>query len=164
MVNQVESERMTLEMLKELAKKRKDKKAIEELSVVSIPYKSGQDLYYARKWLFDFEGKSFAKKKSFKNGVLSWSLTWLELFNESSLQNLFESTKKLDCPVFFIVGQKDYQTNYTMTQKYYDILQAPQKDIYTIEEAGHLIPYEQGKAFQDAIIENTLPIIEKSKN
>lgn len=154
LINQIESERQTLEMLKDHARKNKNTKAINELSKVTIPFNNGDELYYARKWLFDFEGKGFAKKKSFKKRVLSWSLAWLDLLNEASQENLFESTKKIDCPVYFVIGQNDYQTNSILTQKYYDELEAPQKEIYSIENAGHLIPYENRIEFQNIIKEN----------
>lgn len=164
LINQTESELITLRMLKDHAEKNENTKAINELSKVAIPFRNGEELYYARKWLFDFEGKSFAKKKSFKKRVLSWSLTWLELFNEACQENLFESTKKIDCPVYFIIGQNDYQTNSILTQKYFDILQAPQKEIYSIENAGHLIPFENGTEFQNAIKEYILSTIVRNKN
>lgn len=156
LINQTESELMTLRMLADYAEKNKNTKAINELSKVTIPFKNGEELYYARKWLFDFEGKGFAKKKSFKKRVLSWSLTWLDLFNEASQENLFKSIKKIDCPVYFVIGQNDYQTNSILTRKYFDILQAPQKEIYTIENAGHLIPFENGIEFQNVIKEYIL--------
>lgn len=164
LINQTESELMTLRMLTDNAEKNKNTKAINELSKVTIPFKNGEELYYARKWLFDFEGKGYAKKKSFKKRVLSWSLTWLELFNEACQENLFESTKKINCPVYFIIGQNDYQTNSILTQKYFDILQAPQKELYSIENAGHLIPFENGIEFQNAIKEYILSSIAKNKN
>lgn len=164
LTNQVESERMTLAMLREYAKNKKNTKATNELSKVVIPFETAEALYYARKWLFDFEGKSFAKKKSFKKRVNSWSSNWLALFNESIQENLFESTTKIDCPVYFIIGQKDYQANFKLTKKYFSLLEAPKKDIFSIEDAGHLIPYENGIKFQNLIIENVLPTIKINKD
>ncbi|WP_046757236.1 alpha/beta fold hydrolase [Kordia jejudonensis] len=164
LVHQSESELLTLEMLKKHAKEQKNTKAINELSKVSIPFKTAEELYYARKWLFDFEGKKYAKKKSFKKRVLSWANTWLPLFNEASQENLFQSLKKIDCPVFFIIGERDYQTNSKLTQSYYNLLQATQKELFTLEKAGHLIPYEHREEFQKIIIENTMPIITTEKN
>ncbi len=164
LTKQIESEQITLAMLKEHAQKKKNTKAITELSKVTIPFKTDEELYYARKWLFDFEGKSFAKKKSFKRRVVSWASIWFELFNESSQENLFESAKEINCPVYFITGRKDYQTNFKLAQKYFDLLQAHKKDIFVIENAGHLIPYENGIEFQNIIRENILPTIEGKKN
>lgn len=158
-VNQIESEKLAVEMLKKQAQKSKNNKAINELAKVTIPFEDGEDLYYARKWLFDFEGKSFAKKKAFKKRIFSWSSTWLELFNEASKENLLTTTKKIDCPIYFIIGEKDYQTNFKITQKYYQLLNAPKKDMHLIEDAGHLIPYTHDKAFQELIIEKVLPTL-----
>ncbi len=163
LIHQVESERISLSMLSEHAQNNNNTKALNELSKVTIPFKTGEELYYARKWLFDFEGKRFAKKKSFKKRVLSWASTWLELFNEASLENQFEVTKKMDCPVFFIIGQKDYQTNSKLTNDYYKQLQALHKDIHSIENAGHLIPYENGKEFQKVITENMETILQNTE-
>ncbi|PSR52827.1 alpha/beta hydrolase [Adhaeribacter arboris] len=164
LINQVESEQLTLAMLKAQAEKNKNAKSLEELAQVTIPFKTGEELYYARKWLFDLEGKSFARQKAFKTTVLSWSETWLELFNESIQENLFESTKEIHCPVFFIIGQRDYQTNSVLTEKYYNLLQAPQKEIYSIEKAGHLIPYENGREFQKVITHYLLSTIKSNTN
>lgn len=165
LIHQIESELITLNMLKEHAQKNKNDKALTELSMVTVPFKTGEELYYARKWLFDFEGKRFAKKKSFKKRVLSWSSTWLELFNEASQENqLYNATKNMNCPVIFIVGQKDYQTSSILTKDYYKGLQAPQKAIHSIENAGHLIPYNYGKEFQEVITKNIKLILQKDRN
>jgi pimeloyl-ACP methyl ester carboxylesterase len=160
MTKQVESEQITLEMLKAHARETNNTKAIHELAGVTIPFKTGEELYYARKWLFDFEGKSFAKKELFKKSVLSWSLIWLELFNEASRENLFESAKKIDCPVLMIIGNRDYQTNFKLTQAYFNRLEAPEKEVYSIENAGHLIPFENSMEFQHAVTKYALPIIQ----
>ena len=70
-INQTESELLTLRMLTDYAEKNKNTKAINELSKVTMPFKKGEELYYARKWLFNFEGKGFAKKNlSKKNFIL----------------------------------------------------------------------------------------------
>ena len=164
LINQTESELITLNMLKEHAKKSNNKKAIKQLNNVSIPFKNGEEPYYARKWLFDFEGKVIQKDKSFRRIVLAWSASWLELFNEVIQENLFESTKKIDCPIYFIIGQNDYQTNSVLTQKYYHKLQAPQKEIYSIKNAGHHIPFENGMDFQNAVKEHVLSTIANNKN
>ncbi len=159
LTNQIKSELIALEMLKDNAQKNKNDQAINELSKVTVPFKSSEELYYDRKWLFDFEGKAFARKEPFRQRVLSWSSTWLDLFNESIQENLFESTKKIECPVFFIVGENDYQTNSKLSHEYFNLLQAPQKEIFSFKNAGHLIPYEHQIKFQKTITEVILPSI-----
>ena len=56
-INQSESEQMALEMLKEKAQQTNNKRETEELSTVKIPFENAEQLYYARKWLFDFNGQ-----------------------------------------------------------------------------------------------------------
>ena len=156
MVHQTESERLTLKMLIEKANSDGNTKAINELTQVQIPFKNSEQLYYARKWLFDFDGKRFAKKKAFKKQVLSWAKTWLPLFNEVIQDNLLVSAKKLDCPISFIIGKQDYQCNYALTEKYYNQLEAPEKQLIPLEKAGHLIPFQNNQEFQTLIIQNTV--------
>ena len=67
-------------------------------------------------------------------------------------------------PCVFFIGQNDYQTNSKLTQKYFDTLQATQKEIYSIENAGHLIPFENRIEFQNAIKEYILSTITKNKS
>ncbi len=157
MVKQVESEQITLRMLKEHAGKTSNARATKELAEVVVPFETAEQLYFARKWLFDFEGKSFAKKKGFKKRVLSWSSSWLKLFNEASRVNLFEKTATYGCPVYFMLGQKDYQTNFTLSKTYFQKIEAPKKALFVVENAGHLIPFEQSSTFQENIIVRILP-------
>ncbi len=156
MVHQTESERLTLKVLLEKANSDRNTKAINELTQVQIPFKNSEQLYYARKWLFDFDGKRFAKKKAFKKQVLSWAKIWLPLFKEASQDNLLVSAKKLDCPISFIIGKQDYQCNYALTEKYYNQLEAPEKQLIPLEKAGHLIPFQNNQEFQTLIIQNTV--------
>jgi len=64
----------------------------------------------------------------------------------------------LACPVFFVVGEQDFQTQTALTEKYYALLKAPQKNIFTIKEVGHLVPYEKREAFQQIVIDQALPL------
>ncbi len=159
MIHQIESERIALEMLKEHARRTANSKAIEELGEVMIPFQTGEQLYFARKWLFDFDGKKFARKKGFKKNVLSWAAAWLPLFNEASRANLFETPPNYDCPIYFILGDKDYQTNYTLSERYFQQITAPKKELFIIKNAGHLIPFEHSNLFQDHINLHILPEI-----
>lgn len=160
MVNQVESEQKALEILMDKAKADKNKEAIEDLSQVDIPFENSEDLYFSRKWLFDYDGRKFAKKAPFKSRVFSWSSLWLNVFNESVQENLFESTKQIGCPILFIIGEKDIQTNSTITEEYFKLLEAPSKEIQVVKGAGHLIPFKNNKVFQNTILEYTLPSLE----
>jgi len=154
MINQVESERIVLEMMKEKALKAGDAAQVKELASVKIPFESGNDLYYHRKWLLDFIGSRNTFTKEY---ILSWASTWLPVFNEASRINLMESLPSINCPVYFFTGNEDYQTNYTITEKYYNALNAPKKNFYLFENTAHSLPSAKGDQLQKIIIEKVLP-------
>lgn len=162
MINQRESERIALGIMKEKALKTGNQAEMEELATVRIPFETGKQLYYHRKWLLDFAG---SKRNLSQRYVEDWSATWLKVFNEASGDNLIESLPAIGCPVYFFVGRKDYQTNSKITETYYTALQAPKKALFWFELSGHSIPSSEPDRLQDLIIEKILPqtfIIQKA--
>ncbi|MGC1241050.1 MAG: alpha/beta hydrolase [Chryseosolibacter sp.] len=162
MINQRESERIALGIMKEKALKTGNQTEMEELATVRIPFETGKQLYYHRKWLLDFAG---SKRNLSQRYVEDWSATWLKVFNEASGDNLIESLPAIGCPVYFFVGRKDYQTNSKITETYYTALQAPKKALFWFELSGHSIPSSEPDRLQDLIIEKILPqtfIIQKA--
>jgi len=149
MINQQESEKITLAALKQKAAQAKNDGALRELSQVKIPFENGEQLYFHRKWVLDYMG---SKAKITKAQVQEWALMWLPLFNEASKGNLFESAPALRCPVYFFVGRKDVQTNSGITEKYYNILDAPTKQLYWFERSGHSLPTTEPELLQEIII------------
>ena len=156
MIDQVRSEQMSISLLMQEAREEGHEEKISELSKVKVPFQNAEQLYYSRKWIFQKEGIRFGKKKSFRKYVENWSATWLDLFNEGIQTNLFESLPRTECPVFFIVGKKDYRTQYSIAEQYYNRMESPQKDFFLFEDGGHLIPYEQPKRFQRTVIDSIL--------
>ena len=77
---------------------------------------------------------------------------WLPIFNEASKDNLFESAPALRCPVYFFVGRKDVQTNSSITEKYYNVVDAPKKRLYWFERSGHSLPTTEPNLLQEIII------------
>jgi len=149
MINQQESERITLAAMKDKASQAQNDGALRELSLVKIPFEDGEQLYFHRKWALDYMG---SKAKITKTQVQEWALMWLPLFNEASKDNLFESAPALRCPVYFFVGRKDVQTNSGITEKYYNILDAPKKQLYWFERSGHSLPSTEPDLLQEIII------------
>jgi len=154
MINQLESERIVLTLMKEKALKTGNQKQMEELATVNIPFQTGEQLFYHRKWLFDFSG---SRKKLSRSYVENWASTWLQVYNEASKENLIESLPVIACPVYFFAGRKDYQTNSTITEDYYSRMSAPKKDLFWFENSGHSIPSSEPDRMQKIIIEKILP-------
>ena len=149
MINQLDSERIILASMKEKASKTRNEKALQELGLVKVPFENERQLYFHRKWVLDYMG---SKAKISEKQVQEWAPMWLAIFNEASKDNLFESARALRCPVYFFVGRKDVQTNSSITEKYYNILDAPKKQLYWFERSGHSLPTTEPTLMQEIII------------
>lgn len=57
--------------------------------------------------------------------------------------NAFEDITSLDIPVFFVVGKYDYTCYWGLQEEYYEVLDAPIKDIYIFEDSAHSPLYEE---------------------
>ncbi len=101
--------------------------ASKELAEVNIPFKVDEDLFYLRKWLFYKEGKGFVLSDDFKVGFLQWSKTWSPAWMEVMKIDLPKTLKKVNCPVYFLVGKNDIQTLTSIAKEYYEQLKAPEE-------------------------------------
>lgn len=154
MVNQLESERIALNLMKEKALETGNQQQYEELSRICIPFEDGAQLYYHRKLLLAYSG---SRKRLSKSYVHAWASTWLGVFNEASRVNLIETLPSIACPIYFFTGRKDFQTNAFITEKYYTHLTAPKKALFWFENSAHGIPSTEPDRLQDLIIEKVLP-------
>lgn len=57
--------------------------------------------------------------------------------------NVFEEVPSLQLPVYFLAGQYDYTTCYSLQKEYYERLEAPKKEFYTFENSAHSPLYEE---------------------
>ena len=67
--------------------------------------------------------------------------------------NLFEMLPSVDIPVHFITGAEDWNTPAKLAREYYEFLDAPEKSFTVIEEAAHMVFYDQPEAWEGALIE-----------
>lgn len=149
-VSQLTSEKELLRTLKIHFKE--NPLASKELESVNIPFKSDEDLFYLRKWLFYKDGKEYAISNDFKTGFLQWSKTWSPVWNEVMNIDLPKTLKKVDCPIYFFVGKNDIQTSTEITEEYFGKLKAPKKDLFLFENSGHQIHQDEPEKFQNTII------------
>lgn len=153
MIDQIESERIILGLMKEKASKTGNRIASSQLATVKIPFENGEQLYFHRKWVADYVG---SKAKIAKTKVEEWSATWLRIFIEASRHNLFEEAREIKCPIYFFVGRKDFQTNSTITERYYQTVKAPEKGLFWFERSAHALPTTEPEKLQEIIIEKVL--------
>ena len=152
-IDQWRSDSISLAMLKGTM----GKTARSELAQVKIPFENWEQLYYHRKWLLKQEGQKFVSLSFRKSFVQAWAATWFDVFVQACNINLFESLQKINCPVYFFAGEKDYNTNHSITKEYFDIVSAPKKDLFLFAAAGHGLPETDPGLFQDIIIDKILP-------
>ncbi len=148
MVNQLESERISLDTMMAITKRARNNQAQQELGKVRIPFESADQLYYHRKWAYVLSGgRSFTREF-----VLKWSEHWLPLFLEGSAVNLEKELPEIRCPVYFFVGKKDLSTNPAVTVRYYKALRAQKKDLIWFTNSGHSLNLTEAGKFQQCII------------
>lgn len=150
-VSQLASEKELLQILKTHFKD--DAVASQELASVEIPFKTDEDMFYVRKWLFFKDGKKFVTSNEFKNGFLQWSKTWSPVWKEVTTIDLPKTLIRVDCPIYFFVGKDDIQTSTRITKAYYDSLRAPKKGLWEFEKSGHQIHHDEPQKFQAAILQ-----------
>jgi esterase/lipase len=121
-----------------------------------VPFKNNMQVYYDRKWLAASSGTDIGDEKEFKK-YFTENLWALDLFQEAMNNNLMVTLPKINCPVYFFVGHKDYQTNFSVSQAYYNELKAPKKQLFWFEKSAHLVPFTEPVLMQQIIIDQILP-------
>lgn len=148
MINQLESERLSLQAMNDSAIKTNNLKELAELSQIKIPFENGDQLFYHRKWLSKLMGSTSPTKAK----VNVWANTWLRVFNEASQTNFIKSTPELACPVYFLIGSNDYQTHFNLAETYYQQVVCPEKKLYWFSHSAHNPHLTESGKFQEIII------------
>ena len=74
------------------------------------------------------------------------------LSKEFARQNLIKELPVLRCPVYFLIGKLDEQTNHVIGEAYYKQIKAPKKGIFFFERSGHVIPDSEPDLLQQDMI------------
>lgn len=168
MANTVENEKASLAYVLEKARKDKNAKAVRELEKLQGHYpSSGQqgvaDLKAQRNWLLRYGGvfhgdmdyrKLFAgvhteeeaqyrEAQSEQGEALSLSTLWDELL----AVDLPRTAHAFDIPVYFLLGQADYNVAWPLSRAYFEKIEAPRKQLVMFERSGHFIPFEEPAKF-----------------
>lgn len=149
MIFQLESERLSLQVMKDKATAENNRVAIKELGAVEIPFKNGEQLYYHRKWL----SQLMRSTTPVKTKVDQWAATWLSLFNEASQTDFNVVAPELKCPVYFLIGSNDYQTHFSLVESYYQRVVCKEKKLYWFSESAHNPHLTESVKFQKIVID-----------
>jgi pimeloyl-ACP methyl ester carboxylesterase len=90
---------------------------------------------------------SDAEKMSIGKGMEFSGLLYQDIF----AVNLMEQVTKIEVPVLFISGKSDMLCPRELTTKYYEILEAPSKQIIYFEKSAHFPFLEETEKFCDVV-------------
>jgi len=84
----------------------------------------------------------------FKDGPV---MTTAYKFNQKLLSELYEfdvqNFRAYECPVYYILGRQDEWTTSTLVAEYFETITAPKKELYWIENAGHMMDMDNPSDF-----------------
>jgi len=67
--------------------------------------------------------------------------------------NLWGESKEYKIPIYYILGEDDWQAPYIIAEKYFNEILAPQKNIYLIPNARHMAMVDQPDMFYQALFD-----------
>jgi proline iminopeptidase len=171
-VNMFENERQSLQFTLDTALAENNKEALAILKDVQKRYPPNgkatlEDLFKQRRWLEYYGGSVWNEKdygKIFNRIPLSNNPLYdtarvaasngfvlPRLINELMTVDLMKTAPKLEVPVYFLIGRHDYNTPFKIAEEYYNMLNAPHKEIIWFENSAHMIPFEEPDKFNDVI-------------
>lgn len=84
--------------------------------------------------VFKFKGYTISEKVNFGRGS---KFHTKHLFPYLFADNLFESSISFTLPVYFLHGKFDQTVSYVLAQKYFEIVNAPHKEFISFENSAH---------------------------
>ncbi len=124
-------------------------KKIQKIRILQGKYKVGMNLLPILKVLFKSPIFKFTDISSLFKGMSNNKKIWDFLFTH----NLYEESRDYKVPVFYILGDRDFQAPYTIANCYFDTINAPNKKMFIIKDAGHFMMLDQPKSFAEALAE-----------
>jgi pimeloyl-ACP methyl ester carboxylesterase len=68
-----------------------------------------------------------------------------------------QDVPRLEVPVYILDGEAELAARRDLALEWYDRLQAPQKRLFSFEEAAHAVAFEQFEAFHRIMTGTVLP-------
>lgn len=165
----VENEKIGYEKVKELIIKAGNKKDLDSLEKIGVypeknyekpmikklqrvrilqgKYKVGMNFIPIIKTLIKSPIFRLSDITSLFKGMNNNKKLWDFLFSHS----LYEESRDYEIPVFYILGDRDFQAPHTIASGYFDLINAPNKKMFIIKEAGHFMMLDQPKLFTNAL-------------
>jgi pimeloyl-ACP methyl ester carboxylesterase len=98
---------------------------------------------------------TLADRFNFFRGISgSMRLLWPQLLEV----DLFTRVPEIGVPVFFMEGRSDWEVPYEITERYFDCLRAPSKELIWFDRSAHLPNSEERDLFNEVMVDKVLPI------
>ena len=104
--------------------------------------------------LFSREYRLGDRLNYFRGIFGSMKLLWPELLTV----DLIRSAPRFEIPVLFMLGRHDQECPAELARRYFDVLQAPSKELVWFERSAHLPNSEERDAFNRALVDKVLPL------
>ena len=164
-------ERVWYEHLKEAVLKAGNKKDIKKINAVDADFPNiGREKYLDTYHLLSSLEPKYGYKVNdwmklyMKSPIMSFFrdgriMMDAEKFNRNLMGEMYDydirSIKDYQVPIFYVLGRHDVWTPSTAAAEYFETISAPQKGLYWIEDAGHMIDTDNPSAFWNTIKEIT---------
>lgn len=70
--------------------------------------------------------------------------------------DLRESATELDLPVYMMLGRYDWNGTYWIAEEYFEMIEAPQKELFIFENSGHGMIWQEADRFHQIMVERVL--------
>ena len=174
-VNMKRNEQLAYKYTLEEAKERNDEKAIQKLEEIGLPpYDDLINSTIIRSKLTRKLGGTMYKDSLFnlfiKKMVLSTEYNIIDIYrfikgNQFSMINIWEEIMEVNffkevtsfkIPIYFVLGKHDFTAPSEIAEEYYSYIDAPSKKLIWIENAAHVMQFENSRKFQEIIINKVL--------
>ncbi|MBE5960691.1 MAG: alpha/beta hydrolase [Lachnospiraceae bacterium] len=99
-------------------------------------------MYYLKSPAFRFcDITSMIKAADSNTEVMDFLMTY----------SLYHLGRNYDVPIFYLLGDRDYQTPYKIAEKYFDTINAPCKEKFILKGAGHMSMLDTPDSFYQAL-------------
>lgn len=116
---------------------------IKKIRILQGKYKIGMNFPLILKTLFKSPSFQLQDLKSLLDGMTNNTKIWDFLFSN----NLYNYSLTYEIPIFYILGEKDFQAPHIIASKYFDSIHAPLKKLYLQKDASHFMMLDNPTQF-----------------
>lgn len=167
-----ENERVGYEKVKELALQANDKKSLRELEAlgdypgdnhgIAFKNKSAKLRAVQGKYNLAVTGNASVILALIKSPIFKLSdivaLMKMDKPNQEVMEfwstfDLRSESTEYRTPIYYVLGENDWQTPCVISEEYFKTINAPHKKIYLIPDAGHMTMIDQPSSFFNTLVD-----------